>query len=123
MKAAVLIGFGGVDQLEIRDVPEPQVGAGEVKVRVVATSINPVDLKLREGTPRLTANLKLPTILGTDAAGEVIEIGTGVTRLRVGSKVAGFISHGYAERVVGTEDASLIGRLAISATWPRTTTQ
>jgi NADPH:quinone reductase-like Zn-dependent oxidoreductase len=60
MKAAVLIGFGGVDQLEIRDVPEPQVGAGEVKVRVVATSINPVDLKLREGTPRLTANLKSP---------------------------------------------------------------
>ncbi len=105
MKAAVLIGFGGVDQLEVRDVPEPQVGAGEVKVRVVATSINPVDLKLREGMPRLTANLKLPTILGTDAAGEVIEVGAGVTRLRVGSKVAGFISHGYAERVVGIEDA------------------
>jgi NADPH:quinone reductase-like Zn-dependent oxidoreductase len=49
MRAAVLVGFGGVDQLEIRDVPEPMTGAGEIKVRVVAASINPIDWKLREG--------------------------------------------------------------------------
>ena len=66
MKAAVLIGFGGLDQLEIREVPEPELGPGEVKVRVVAASINPLDLKLRGGVKRLTASLELPAILGTD---------------------------------------------------------
>src|SRR5580704_17686770 len=49
MRAAVLVGIGDVDQLELRDVPEPTTAPGEVKVRVVATSINPIDWKLREG--------------------------------------------------------------------------
>lgn len=105
MKAAVLIGFGGLDRLEIREVDEPAVGPGEVKVRVVATSINPLDWKLREGVKRLIGGLELPAILGSDAAGEVVEVGEGVTRLRVGSRVAGFISRGYAERVVAREEA------------------
>jgi NADPH:quinone reductase-like Zn-dependent oxidoreductase len=105
MKAAVLIGFGGLDRLEVREVDEPIVGPGEVKVRVVATSINPLDWKLREGVRRLIGSLELPAILGCDAAGEVVEVGEGVTRLRVGSRVAGFISRGYAERVVAREEA------------------
>ena len=46
MRAAVLIGFGGVDQLELRDVPEPTTGPGTIKVQLVATSINPIDWKL-----------------------------------------------------------------------------
>jgi len=105
VKAAVLIGFGALDRLEVREVPEPIVGPGEVKVRVVATNINPLDWKLREGVRRLTANPKLPAILGSDAAGEVVEVGPGVTRLRVGSRVAGLVSRGYAERVVAREEA------------------
>lgn len=105
MKAAVLIGFGGVENLEVRDVPEPQTGPGELKVRVVATSINPIDWKLRAGAKRPGMTLDLPAILGRDAAGEVVEIGAGVTRFGVGARVAGLISHGYAERVVAKEEA------------------
>src|SRR5580700_7472318 len=105
MKAAVLVGFGGVDQLELREVPEPQTGPGEVKVRVVATSINPIDWKLREGAKRPGMALQLPAILGRDAAGEVVEVGSGVTRLRVGARVAGLVMGAYAERVVAKEDA------------------
>ncbi|HEY3801954.1 MAG TPA: NADP-dependent oxidoreductase [Kofleriaceae bacterium] len=105
MKAAVLVAFGGVDQLEIRDMPEPKLGPGEVKIRNVATSINPIDWKLREGAKRPGMTLELPAILGRDAAGVVIEVGAGVTRIRVGAKVAGPVTGGYAERVVANEVA------------------
>jgi NADPH:quinone reductase-like Zn-dependent oxidoreductase len=105
MKAALLVGFGGVDQLDVRDVPEPKTGPGEVKVRVVATSINPIDWKLREGAKRPGVALQLPAILGRDAAGEVVEVGSGVARIRVGARVAGLVMGGYAERVVAKEEA------------------
>jgi NADPH:quinone reductase-like Zn-dependent oxidoreductase len=105
MKAAVLIGFGGVEELEVRDVPEPTIGPGEVKVRVVATSINPIDWKLREGQKRPGVPFELPAILGRDAAGEVVEVGAGVTRFRVGARVAGLVWGGYAERVVAKDEA------------------
>jgi NADPH:quinone reductase-like Zn-dependent oxidoreductase len=105
MKAALLLGFGGVDQIEVRDVPEPNLGADEIKVRAVATSINPIDWKLREGAKRPGMPLELPAILGRDCAGEVVELGAGVTRFRVGDRVAGLVMGGYAERVVAKEDA------------------
>ena len=105
MKAAVLIGFGGVDQLEVREVPEPTVHDGELKVRVVATSINPIDWKLREGMKRPGLPLDLPAILGRDAAGEVVEVGAGVTRFRVGARVTGLVMAGYAQYVVAKQEA------------------
>jgi NADPH:quinone reductase-like Zn-dependent oxidoreductase len=105
MRAAVLVGFGDVDQLELRDVPEPTTGPGEVKVRVVATSINPIDWKLRHGAKRAGLPVQLPAILGRDATGEVVEVGPGVARLRPGARVAGLVTGGYAERVVAKEDA------------------
>jgi NADPH:quinone reductase-like Zn-dependent oxidoreductase len=103
MKAAVLVGFGGVDQLELREVPEPQTGPGQIKVRVAATSINPIDWKQREGLKRLAA--PLPTILGRDASGEVVEVGAGVTRFQLGARVTGLVLGGYAERVVAKDEA------------------
>lgn len=86
-------------------MPEPKLGPGEVKIRNVATSINPIDWKLREGAKRPGMTLELPAILGRDAAGVVIEVGAGVTRIRVGAKVAGPVTGGYAERVVANEVA------------------
>src|SRR5580692_9117547 len=105
MKAAVLVGFGGVDQLELREVPEPKTGPGQVKVRVVATSINPIDWKLREGMKRPGMLLELPAILGRDASGEVVEVGAGVTRFGPGARVTGLVMGGYGERVVAKDEA------------------
>ena len=105
MRAAVLVGFGGVDQLEVREVPEPTTGPGQVKVQVVATSINPIDWKLRQGMKRPGLPLELPTILGRDASGEVVEVGAGVTRFRRGARVTGLVMGGYGERVVAKDDA------------------
>jgi NADPH:quinone reductase-like Zn-dependent oxidoreductase len=105
MRAAVLMGIGGVDQIEVREAPEPTTGPGAIKVQVVATSINPIDWKLREGARRPGMPLELPAILGRDASGAVVEVGSGVTRFRRGMRVVGLVMGGYAERVVAEDEA------------------
>src|ERR1700691_2526485 len=74
MRAIVVTGYGDVDKLEVRNVPEPSAGTGEVKVRVTASSVNPIDLKLRSGVYRQTRPLEFPAILGRDASGEVVAV-------------------------------------------------
>jgi NADPH:quinone reductase-like Zn-dependent oxidoreductase len=104
MRAIVVTAYGGVDKLEAREVPEPSAGAGEVKVRVTASSVNPVDWKLRSGVYRQTRPLEFPAILGRDASGEVVAVGTGVRSIRVGEKVLGLVNRAYAEYVVDKEE-------------------
>ncbi|RKH70742.1 NADP-dependent oxidoreductase [Corallococcus aberystwythensis] len=100
MKAVVLKGYGDVDVLAVQEMPEPKVGPGEVKVRVTAASINPVDWKIRRGDMKGRADLKLPLILGRDVSGEVVEVGTGVEAFEPGDRVMGLVNAGYAETVV-----------------------
>ena len=97
MRAAVLTRYGDVDGLEVRDVPEPRVGPGKVKVRIAASSLNALDVKLLSGALQKWFRLDLPAILGFDASGEVVELGSGVPGFRVGDKVLGQIRHGQAE--------------------------
>jgi NADPH:quinone reductase-like Zn-dependent oxidoreductase len=89
-----------VDNLELSDVPEPGVAPGQVKVRVVAGSINPLDRSLRRGDLRAWMPLDLPAILGRDVAGEVIELGGDVRGFEIGDRVLGMVSQAYAEVVV-----------------------
>jgi NADPH:quinone reductase-like Zn-dependent oxidoreductase len=103
MRAVLLTGYGDVDKLELREVPEPRAGPGEVKVRLAASSVNPIDWKLRRGVYGKT--LELPAILGKDASGEVVAVGQGVGAFRVGARVLGFVSKAYAEYVVDQEAA------------------
>jgi len=106
MRAVLLTGYGGVDQLELRDdVPEPVAGPGELKVRVAATSVNPVDWKIRSGANRMRAGRTFPTILGRDASGEVVAVGEGVDNFKVGDKVLGLVDGAYAEYVVAKQEA------------------
>lgn len=105
MKAVVLKGYGDVDVLAVQDMPEPKVGPGEVKVRVTAASINPVDLKIRRGDMKERIQLKFPAILGRDVSGEVIEVGTGVEDFEPGDRVMGVVNAGYAETVVAPTEA------------------
>jgi NADPH:quinone reductase-like Zn-dependent oxidoreductase len=105
MRAVLLMGYGGVDELELRDVPEPVAGPGEIKVRLVASSVNPIDVKLRSGAMRQWSPLDLPAILGRDASGEVVAVGAGSSAFRVGAQVLGLVHRAYAEYVVDKEDA------------------
>jgi NADPH:quinone reductase-like Zn-dependent oxidoreductase len=100
MKAVVLKEYGGVEQLELRDLPEPKPGPGQVRVKVAAASLNPIDWKLRSGAARALMPLELPAVLGRDVAGEVLEVGAGVTDFRPGDRVLGLVMGGYAEQVV-----------------------
>ncbi|REA62889.1 NADP-dependent oxidoreductase [Dyadobacter luteus] len=111
MKAIVLEGFGGVDQLKYVDMEKPAIKSGEVLVRVKAISINPVDVKVRSGKAPLAKDLagRNPLILGWDVSGEVAETGSEVTRFTVGDQVFGmvnFAGHGkaYAEYVAAAAD-------------------
>ena len=104
MQAIVLSEYGGPNQLELKDCPEPEPGAGQIKVRVASAGVNPVDCKLRSGSLQKMMPLELPTILGRDAAGEVVRVGAGVTEFKEGDHVLGLVNGGYAQFVVaGTE--------------------
>jgi NADPH:quinone reductase-like Zn-dependent oxidoreductase len=89
MRAAVLREFGGPEVLAVEQVPEPSPIPTEVKVRVRAAGVNPVDLKTRAGKGMAAVLGEPPLRLGWDVAGEVVEVGGGVTRFEVGEEVFG----------------------------------
>ena len=85
MKAYEICGPGGVDALVLSERPEPAPGPGQIKVRVHASSINYRDLVTIEDP--LARKLALPLIPNSDSAGEVVEVGSEVTRFKVGDRV------------------------------------
>jgi NADPH:quinone reductase-like Zn-dependent oxidoreductase len=109
MKAVVLHEYGGPDKLVYEDVPDPVAGKGEVLVRVAASSVNPIDFKLRSGAMKAFWPLELPTILGRDIAGIVRAVGDGVTGFKPGDKVMAVGNRAYAElAVVAAKDLTLV---------------
>lgn len=85
MKAAVIHAFGGPEQIRIEDIPTPTPGPGQVLVKVLAVGINRLDHYVRLG--QINPHLLFPHILGSDAVGEVAELGTGVNGFAVGDRV------------------------------------
>jgi NADPH:quinone reductase-like Zn-dependent oxidoreductase len=89
MHALALFGHGGPEQLRyVNDLATPEPGPGEVRVRVVATGVNHVDLVVRRGYPGVT--MPFPHVPGGDVAGFVDAVGSGVSGWRVGDRV---VSH------------------------------
>ncbi|EUJ29566.1 zinc-dependent alcohol dehydrogenase [Listeria cornellensis FSL F6-0969] len=87
MKAVVIENYGGKEELKEAEVATPKAGAGQVVVEMKATSINPIDWKLREGYLKQMMDWPFPIILGWDAAGVISEVGADVTDWKVGDKV------------------------------------
>lgn len=83
MRAAV---FSGPNQVEVREVPTPKAGNGELVVRVRACAICGTDLRIITG--RKTRGVRAPSILGHEISGEVAEVGTGAENFAVGDRVA-----------------------------------
>jgi NADPH:quinone reductase len=107
MRAIVITRPGAPDVLQLRDVPRPDPGAGQVRVRVHATAVNRADLIQRVG--RYPAPAGVPAdIPGLEYAGVVDAVGAGVTRWRDGDRVMGLVGGGsYAEYVVVHQDEAL----------------
>lgn len=107
MKAIGVTEFGGPDVLHVVDLPEPQAGPGELRIRVHAAAVNPTDTGLRSGgrAAQLT-DVPPPYVPGMDVAGVLDQIGPGVsTTLQAGDHVMAIVvphgSHGgYSEYVV-----------------------
>jgi NADPH:quinone reductase-like Zn-dependent oxidoreductase len=109
MKAVVLHEYGGPDKLKYEDVPDPVAEEGQVLVRVAATSVNPIDYKMRSGEAKDRFPLELPAILGRDISGIVRDLGPGVSQFKPGDKVMAVGGKSYAElTVVDAKDLALV---------------
>ncbi|MEU4610282.1 NADP-dependent oxidoreductase [Streptomyces umbrinus] len=87
MRAFTVERYGSKDGVRVGDVPEPDVGADDVLVRIVAASVNPLDRMIRDGEMKTILPYKVPFVLGNDLAGVVVEVGAAVTRFAVGDEV------------------------------------
>ena len=106
MRAVVIPRHGGPEVLEVRELPDPPVGEGEVRIAVRAAGINFADLMARAGT--YPDAPPLPSVIGYDIAGEIESLGDGVTSHAVGDRVLGGTRFGgYAELVTVDEGQAL----------------
>lgn len=87
MKAIVIDSYGGKEQLKEQQVEKPAIMDNQVLVEIHATSINPIDWKLREGYLKEMLPWEFPIILGWDAAGIIAEVGKDVKHFKVGDRV------------------------------------
>jgi alcohol dehydrogenase len=104
MRAVSLPEYGPPEVLRVVDVPKPETGPRDLLVRVIATSVNPVDTKIRSGGQRNIIRYRLPWILGLDVSGVVEAVGEDVRGFAVGDAVWSSPTHRrpgtYAEYVV-----------------------
>ncbi|MFS0604045.1 NADP-dependent oxidoreductase [Peribacillus frigoritolerans] len=87
MKALAIENYG--KKPNFLDFPMPKINNDEVLVEIYAASINPLDTKIRKGELKLLLNYKMPLILGNDFSGKIVEVGTSVTKFKVGDEVYG----------------------------------
>lgn len=103
MKGVIINGYGTVDVLQYQEIEKPSVSTNEVLVRVVASSVNPVDWKIRQGDLQLLSSFGGLPRLGSDFAGVVEVVGKQVRQFNVGDEVYGLVNPltggAYAEYV------------------------
>ena len=87
MKAALIDRYGGNDAVSVADIAIPTLGATDLLVRVHAASVNPVDIKTRDGKLKTLLKYRFPLVLGNDLSGVVSDVGSRVTRFKKGDAV------------------------------------
>ncbi|MCR8558112.1 NADP-dependent oxidoreductase [Mucilaginibacter sp. BJC16-A38] len=107
MKAIIINEFGPIQNLQLADLPIPTINDNEVLIKVSAISVNPVDLKTREGKGTAGNIKEWPVILGWDVSGEVVESSS--SQFKKGDEVFGMVNfpgHGkaYADYVAAKAD-------------------
>lgn len=87
MKAFILDRYGGNDGVRASEMRDPEMHDDDVLVQIHAASVNPVDLKIRDGKLKFVLPYRLPFVLGNDLAGVVVRVGSGVRRFKPGDEV------------------------------------
>lgn len=105
MKALAIYEHGGIDKLQIADLPRPTIGPNDVLVNVKAVALNHLDLFVRNGMP--TLKLPLPHIPGSDVSGVIAELGAQAAGLQVGQRVVinPGLSCGHCEFCIAGEES------------------
>ncbi|MFM2345443.1 MAG: hypothetical protein RL654_196 [Pseudomonadota bacterium] len=99
MRALICDAYGPIDQLQVRDVPTPEPGPGEVRIRVESAAVNFPDALIVQGLYQVKP--ALPFSPGAELAGVVEAVGEGVRHVQPGQRVIGFCGHGaFAEQAV-----------------------
>lgn len=103
MKAAIINRYGDPEVLQYAEVEKPRIKPKQMLVRVYASSINPIDWKIRAGMLKILTGNKFPMILGFDVAGEVVEV-NGITQFKPGDQIYAHLNQlpggAYAEYAV-----------------------
>ncbi len=111
MKAIGINRYGGSDELRVLSMEVPEPGRGELLIKVIAASVNPVDWKVREGRLKYITGRKFPIIMGTELSGIVEKTGPGVKGFKPGDRVFAGLSHrggAYAEKVIAKEEKTIL---------------
>ncbi len=112
MKAVIINRYGSADVLQYAEVETPQIKTDQLLVLVHATSVNPVDWKIRSGLLKLLTGNRFPMILGFDLSGEVVEVGNSVTQFQKGDLVYAQLDSltggAYAEYAAVSEQAACL---------------
>jgi NADPH:quinone reductase-like Zn-dependent oxidoreductase len=87
MKAFIVDRYGSNDGVRFGEMPDPELRENDVLVQIHAASVNPLDLKIRDGKLKLILPYRLPLILGNDLAGVVVGVGSQVRRFKPGDEV------------------------------------
>ncbi len=110
MKAAVIYRYGTPDVLQIADIERPKIAPDQMLVRVFASSINPIEWKMRKGQLKLLTGSRFPITLGFDVSGAVVEVGEQVTRFSPGDLIYARLDQltggAYAEYAAVAENAA-----------------
>jgi NADPH2:quinone reductase len=114
MRVVEVPEFGGPEVLRLAERPDPAAGPGQALIRVRTANVNPTDLSVRDGSVvHRNPAVKPPVIPGWDLAGEVVEVGDGVTDLAPGQRVAGMLYWPATSGVTGAYSELV----AIDADW------
>ncbi|MEG4117608.1 NAD(P)-dependent alcohol dehydrogenase [Microcoleus sp. N9_B4] len=92
MKAVAFDRYGSAEELQYRELSKPIAKSNELLVRVRASSVNPVDWKIRQGHLQLLTGYNFPRIVGSDISGVVVEVGREVTKFQPGDEVYTFLN-------------------------------
>jgi NADPH:quinone reductase-like Zn-dependent oxidoreductase len=111
MKAITVRQYGGPEVLKLEDVAVPEPKADQIRIRVIAAGVNPVDALIRSGVFAKFFKTKLPLIPGYDVAGTVESTGGKITKFKRGDAVFAYIGlregGGYAEYAIATEEEAV----------------
>jgi NADPH:quinone reductase-like Zn-dependent oxidoreductase len=117
MKAVQFDEYGPVDVLNIREVPNPEPGPGEVLVRVKAAGINPGEAKIREGALHAQWPATFPSGQGSDFAGVVVTVGPGVGAAKPGDEVIGWVDTRSSQAEYTVAEAANLTAKPVGVPW------